>query len=666
MDKKSKNTLIVSIIALALVLIGVTYAYFSARITGLESASMIQLTAGRMGIVYSEGDGDVIFNNIYPREEAWVTKTFTLTGYNSTDQAMKYNIGLNVTTNTFPSNYLTYDLRLISSDSGMPIASKSGAVINGIGFVNFGKGTFFQSNGDVHAYELKIYFKDNGLDQNDAQQAVFNAKIDVREYEQTNLAANIPLQPVQGDLVSFDIDTQNCTDYMNGYGGFSAADITTFCSGDTITYPYDGTPIALGTNNNFISIAEAIDYEIIYNEQFETVDGIPVGYEIEIGPYIYHYKQSYYRDLEWEGWEDQYGNGWGVGLNSDYTGSITEAPYVYIDDIPVIYMDYMFANILNTSINLSGFDTSNVVSMSHMFEGSVATSLDLRAFDTSNVTNMQEMFDGSTATSINVSSFDTSKVRYFSAMFNGVNLSSLDLSNFDTSSAINMDSMFSQIDFNSLDLTNFDTSHVKSMSSMFSGSQFSYLNLSSFDTSSVTSMRSMFQDFSVSDLNLSSFNTSNVTYMESMFSRAEIANLTWGTHFDTSNVENMGDMFSYSNIANLDLSHFNTSNVRDMSNMFRSTLFEVLDVSSFNTSNVKNMNSMFRDCPNLTTIYASNSFVTTALLSDNTFSGSTNMFKDSTNLVGGNGTTYNASYVNKGRARIDASGTPGYFTLRTN
>ena len=56
MDKKAKNTIIVSVIALALVLIGVTYAYFSARITGLESASTISLTAGRMGIVYSEGD----------------------------------------------------------------------------------------------------------------------------------------------------------------------------------------------------------------------------------------------------------------------------------------------------------------------------------------------------------------------------------------------------------------------------------------------------------------------------------------------------------------------------------------------------------------------------------------------------------------------------------
>ena len=41
MDKKTRNVLIISIVALVLILAGVTYAYFSARITGLESASTI-------------------------------------------------------------------------------------------------------------------------------------------------------------------------------------------------------------------------------------------------------------------------------------------------------------------------------------------------------------------------------------------------------------------------------------------------------------------------------------------------------------------------------------------------------------------------------------------------------------------------------------------------
>ena len=38
------------------------------------------------------------------------------------------------------------------------------------------------------------------------------------------------------------------------------------------------------------------------------------------------------------------------------------------------------------------------------------------------------------------------------------------------------------------------------------------------------------------------------------------------------------------------------------------------------------------------------------------------MFGDCTRLKGGNGTAYNSSYTDKTYARIDASGTPGYFT----
>ena len=181
MDKKSRNTIIISIVALAIVLITVTYAYFSARITGLESASTISLIAGTMGIHYTEGNENVTLNNIYPRETEWVTKTFTLTGNNTTTLTMYYNVGLNVTTNTFPDNYLTYDLTLVSSTNGTPIATKTNQPINGTGKITFGKGSFTNATNDTHNYELKIYFKDNGELQNDAQEAVFNAKIYVEE-----------------------------------------------------------------------------------------------------------------------------------------------------------------------------------------------------------------------------------------------------------------------------------------------------------------------------------------------------------------------------------------------------------------------------------------------------------------------------------------------------
>ncbi|MDY3026021.1 MAG: BspA family leucine-rich repeat surface protein, partial [Candidatus Faecivicinus sp.] len=48
-----------------------------------------------------------------------------------------------------------------------------------------------------------------------------------------------------------------------------------------------------------------------------------------------------------------------------------------------------------TSLDVSGFDTSNVTIMSWMFAGcSSLTSLDVSSFDTSKVTNMWWMFDG--------------------------------------------------------------------------------------------------------------------------------------------------------------------------------------------------------------------------------------------------------------------------------
>lgn len=50
-----------------------------------------------------------------------------------------------------------------------------------------------------------------------------------------------------------------------------------------------------------------------------------------------------------------------------------------------------------------------------------------------------------------------------------------------------------------------------------------------------------------------------------------------------------------------------------------------------------------------------------------TNASSLNMFTSSTKLVGGAGTVYNSSYVNKTYAKIDGgTSSPGYFTLKSN
>ena len=69
------------------------------------------------------------------------------------------------------------------------------------------------------------------------------------------------------------------------------------------------------------------------------------------------------------------------------------------------------------------------------------------------------------------------------------------------------------------------------------------------------------------------------------------------------------------------------------------------------------MSYIFSYAANLKTIYASNKFNT------NNVTSSTDMFTGSTNLVGGAGTKYNSSHVDKTYARIDGgTSSPGYFT----
>ena len=239
------------------------------------------------------------------------------------------------------------------------------------------------------------------------------------------------------------------------------------------------------------------------------------------------------------------------------------------------------------------------------------------------------------------------------------NLSSIEFNNsVDTHNVTNMSSMFFYSQATTLDLSSFDTRNVTDMNSMFSNSKATTLDLSNFNTHNVTSMRYMFYYSQATTLDLSNFDTSNVTDMSGMFydSQATAVDLS---NFDTRNVTNMSYMFADCQVTELDLKNFNTSNVTDMRVMFGNSVLTTLDLSNFDTSNVTNMNYMFQKSNNLKTIYTSNKFATASVTS------STNMFNGCTNLVGGQGTIYDSTKIDKTYARIDGgTSNPGYFTSK--
>lgn len=164
---------------------------------------------------------------------------------------------------------------------------------------------------------------------------------------------------------------------------------------------------------------------------------------------------------------------------------------------------------------------------------------------------------------------------------------------------------------------------------------------------------------SISDIKY--LNTSNVEDMTNMFRLCSKLTSLDVSHFNTENVTSMANMFwQCKGITTLDVSGFVTDNVTSMKNMFiYCENLKNLDVSNFNTSNVTNTSGMFESCSALTTIYVGIGWSTTAVTVSNT------MFLNCNNLVGGQGTTYDANCIDATYAHIDGGpNNPGYFTAK--
>ena len=87
--------------------------------------------------------------NIYPKDDVWKTKTFTVTGNNTTGLDMLYNISLNIESNSFSYGALKY--KLISTNTGgngnvVPSITIMEDIPTGTNNIILGNGTFFWNN----------------------------------------------------------------------------------------------------------------------------------------------------------------------------------------------------------------------------------------------------------------------------------------------------------------------------------------------------------------------------------------------------------------------------------------------------------------------------------------------------------------------------------------
>ena len=358
---------------------------------------------------------------------------------------------------------------------------------------------------------------------------------------------------------------------------------------------------------------------------------------------------------------------------------------------------------LQTITGIEYLNTSEVTNMAWMFGYCERlTSLDLSHFNTSKVTNMGEMFDHCMSlTSLDLSSFNTSKVTEMDYMFcYCINLRTLYVGNaWSTSAVTNSSDMFyicaslvggrgtTYNDSNPMDKTYAHIDGGPSNPGYFTAEG---TEAYACYTSSNTTLTFYYDTYRSSrpgttyDLNTGnnhpgweidgtnanvtkvvfdpSFANARPTTTYSWFcDMGNLQSITGISYLNTSEVTNMVALFANcKKMTNLDLSHFNTSKVTDMTGMFDGCSgLTSLDLSSFNTSKVTKMIRMFYGNRNLRTIYVGNGWSTEAVTS------SSGMFYNCTNLVGGQGTTYDANHVDKTYAHIDGgTSNPGYFTAK--
>lgn len=217
MSKQNKIVLMIVTLGLILAASGLTYAFFTS-FSSSESASTIAAKGGNMSIKYASGNGNIVVENIYPREAAWVNKSFTVTGKNTTDLDMYYSISLVIDNADISVNPLTYTLNGVNT-------SNNGSIIPSITtpehFLNntteLGVGKFNKGNNLTHSYVLKIYFKDDGTNQNYGQEMNFSAHLiinnvnDSGEASYTGSGRNIlTFQHTSSPLTkTFNIDSGN-------------------------------------------------------------------------------------------------------------------------------------------------------------------------------------------------------------------------------------------------------------------------------------------------------------------------------------------------------------------------------------------------------------------------------------------------------------------------
>ena len=406
MNNKKKIILSV-LVALLLLAIGVTYAFFT-----YENGTKSEIVTGQIYMNYEE-TSTISLTGVFPETKAQALARndengvfeFTITGRNTSNQPVYYEIDL-----------LEGGLITGATEQSTKILPEHVRI-------------YLERDGEVLIDGKKYNDWDN--------RRVFVETIPANQ--ENNIEHNYVLRMWIDENVTIS-DTNLDADYTTGEWNGSYASLQVRVVGDFNPKELPGAMARLGTSYFKFWTDDIINVRSSIKEvNFIQLDNSEI--DIRYNAALIKSDVSTSQEYPVKAW-----------LEVDEEDSTNYIMYVASEE--EIYFPsnsiFMFYNFTGAEmIKLDNVDTSQVTNMSGMFEACKKTkTLDLSKFNTSNVTDMQLMFaeNANLTKIVGIEGFDTRQVISMQNMFNGCsNLINLDISSWDASKVSFNYAMFNQV-----------------------------------------------------------------------------------------------------------------------------------------------------------------------------------------------------------------------------
>ena len=207
---KDKKILFGTFIALLLLLtIGLSYAYFSASISGNENAKNVVVEVGTLSLVYTDGP-EIKAQNIKP---GWST-TKEVSVKNTGTLDTNYNVIWQSLTNEIINNEIVISATCQRLNSAGTVEGTCESISQAaISDMTIAKRVSIES-GITHKYTFTILFKETNADQNTNQGKKFNGVLGIEEYIPTQFEKD-NWSTIVSNVKSGNINAYNVGDIKN-------------------------------------------------------------------------------------------------------------------------------------------------------------------------------------------------------------------------------------------------------------------------------------------------------------------------------------------------------------------------------------------------------------------------------------------------------------------